>query len=178
MNRNWILIALALVAVAVVGRLLPHAANITPLYAVALFACATLPRRWALAVPVAAMVGSDLIIGMHGSVMFTWTGMLAFAALGYGMRGRASTGRILMSAVAGSVVFFVWTNLGVWMTSYMYPRTADGLVTCYVAALPFFRNSLLGTVAFAGAIFAAYEWLRLRQHARSAAVVQAHQAVS
>ena len=171
MNRHWIWIALGLITLAVVGRLIPHAANITPLYAVALFACATLPRRWALAVPLAAMIGSDLIIGMHPTFLFTWTGMLAFAALGFALRGRTTAWRVVGSALAGSVVFFLWTNFGVWLVSGLYPRTAEGLMTCFVAALPFFRNSLLGNVAFAGALFAAYEWFALRRLARRRAAI-------
>lgn len=169
MNRKWILAGLGLIAVAVVGRLVPHAANVTPLYAVALFACAVFPRRWALAVPVLAMIASDLLIGMHATVLFTWSGMLVFAALGFGLRGKRTTGRIVGSALAGSLAFFVWTNLGHWLTMGMYPMNGAGLMACYVAALPFFRNSLLGDLAFSGALFAAYEWYRVRRAAKAEA---------
>jgi len=166
MNRKWILAGLGLIAVAVVGRLVPHAANVTPLYAVALFACAVFPRRWALAVPVLAMIASDIVIGMHATVLFTWSGMLVFALLGFGLRGKRTTGRIVGSALAGSLAFFVWTNFGHWLTMGMYPMNGAGLMACYVAALPFFRNSLLGDLAFSGALFAAYEWYRVRRAAK------------
>jgi hypothetical protein len=170
MKRNWILGGLGLVVLAVAGRLLPHAANVTPLYAVALFACAVFPRVWAVAIPLVAMIASDLLIGMHGGVWYTWTGMFAFAALGYGMRGRMATGRVMASSLAGSVVFYLWTNFGVWLGSSMYPQNAAGLLASYAAALPFFRNSLLGDLAFSGALFAAYEWYRIRRAARAATV--------
>jgi hypothetical protein len=169
MNRTWLFAGLGLVALAILGRMVPHAANVTPLYAVALFACAYFPRRWALAVPVGAMIASDLIIGLHATVAFTWSGMLVFALLGFALRGRRSGLGVVAAASAGSLAFFAWTNFGVWLVSAMYPHTAAGLVTCYTAALPFLRNSLLGNVAFAGALFAAYEWYRLRRGARVAA---------
>ena len=163
MKRNWILAGLGLVTLAVIGRLIPHAANLTPLYAVTLFACAVFPKRWAVAIPVVAMVASDLVIGFHSNIAFTWSGMFVFALLGFAMRERKTTGRIVIGALAGSAIFFVWTNLGVWLVSGIYPQTSAGLAQCYMAALPFFRNSLLGNMAFSGALFAAYEFVRIRK---------------
>jgi hypothetical protein len=166
MNRYWFVAGLGLVLLAALGRLVPHAANVTPLYAVALFACAYFPRRWALAVPVAAMVLSDLIIGTHATIAFTWSGMLIFALCGFALRGRVTAFSTLATAAAGSLAFYAWTNFGVWLVSGLYPHTAPGLVACYTLALPFLRNSLLGDVAFTGLLFAAYEWYRLRRRAR------------
>ena len=173
MNRHVLAAALGLVLVAFAGRLVPHAANLTPLYAVALFACAVLPRRWAIVVPVTAMIASDLLIGLHSGIFFTWSGMLVFAALGYSLRGRTGSARIVGSALVGSLVFFVWTNLGVWLVSGLYPHSSDGLIQCYTAALPFFRNSLLGDLAFTGALFAAWQWVLLRRSMRVPVTVPA-----
>jgi hypothetical protein len=173
MNRTWLFAGLGLVGLAVLGRVVPHAANLTPLYAVALFACAYFPRRWALAVPVGAMVLSDLVIGLHSTVAFTWSGILVFALLGFALRGRRAGLGVVLAAGAGSLAFFAWTNFGVWLTSGMYPHTASGLVACYTLALPFLRNSLLGNIAFSGALFAAYEWYRLRRRAHVPAGVTA-----
>ena len=171
MKRNWLLVGLGLILFAALGRFLPHAANVTPLYAVALFACAVLPRRWAIAVPIAAMVVSDLFIGLHETILFTWSGTPVFALLGFGLRGRTTTLPVIAASLAGSVAFFLWTNFGVWLTMPLYPLTGAGLAQCYVAALPFFRNSLLGNVAFAGALFAAYQWYLVRQANRKTATV-------
>lgn len=57
------------------------------------------------------------------------------------------------AVLASSVLFFVLTNLGVWATSGLYPRTRIGLVTCYTAALPFFRNALAGDAIYAPTLF-------------------------
>lgn len=170
MNRNWLLAGLGLALLAVVFRLVPHAANFTPLYAVALLACAVFPRRMGFWVPLVAMVVSDLVVGMHDTVLFTWSGMLIFMALGYALSVSRTATRIGLCSLAGSTAFFVWTNFGVWLVSGMYPQSAVGLAQCYTLALPFFRNSILSDLAFSGALFAAYEWVQLRRGARVATV--------
>lgn len=166
MKKQGLIAGLSLIALVILMRLLPHASNITPLYAVALFAAAVFPRRWAVAVPMAAMVTSDLAIGLHSSIAFTWSGMLVFALLGFGLASKPTALRVAGSAILGSTVFFLWTNFGVWLVTPMYAQTSAGLAQCYVAALPFFRNSLLGNVAFAGVLFAAYHWYMLRVSSR------------
>lgn len=162
MNKNGLFAGMALIALVIIVRLMPHASNITPLYAVALFAAALFPRRWAVAVPMAAMVVSDLVIGLHSTIAFTWSGMLVFAWLGFGLADRSTAMRVAGSAILGSTVFFVWTNFGVWLVTPLYADTAAGLAQCFTAALPFFRNSLLGNIAFSGALFAAYKWYQIR----------------
>ena len=112
------------------------------------------------------MIVSDMVIGLHDTVMFTWSGMLMFAALGFALSGRVTAVRTIAAAAGGSVAFFAWTNFGVWLLSGMYPHTAPGLVACYTLALPFLRNSLLGDVAFSGLLFAVWAWYRQRQGAR------------
>jgi hypothetical protein len=168
MKRNWILAGLGLALLAVLGRFWPHAANVTPLYAVALFAAAVFPRGYGLWVPVVAMVASDLVLVLHETVLFTWTGMLLFVALGGGLRRDRGAGRIALAALAGSTGFFLWTNFGVWLASGMYAHTWAGLLQCYTLALPFFRNSVLGDVAFSAALFGVYELVFARRLARAA----------
>ena len=63
------------------------------------------------------------------------------------------------AVLASSVLFFVLTNLGVWATSGLYPRTMIGLVTCYAAALPFFRNTLAGDAIYALTLFGGFALL-------------------
>ncbi len=169
MNRKWILAGLGLALLAIAGRLWQHADNVTPLFAVALIAAATFPRRIGLWVPVVAIVASDLILGLHDTVAFTWSGMMLFVLLGYALRDRQSAGRIALATLAGSTGFFLWSNFGVWLVSGMYAPNAAGLAQSYAMALPFFRNSVLGDLGFTAALFAAYELVRMRQTARLAA---------
>jgi hypothetical protein len=68
--------------------------------------------------------------------------------------------RLAAASIAGSVLFFVVTNFGVWARDGLYPHTLAGLANCYVAALPFFQNGLVGDLFFTGALFGGFEFLR------------------
>ena len=86
----------------------------------------------------------------------------ASVVLGFGLRGRARAGRVLAYCLAGSVLFFVVTNFGAWLASPMYPRSGAGLLQAYVAGIPFFQWTLLGTLAYAALLFGGFALLRAR----------------
>jgi hypothetical protein len=69
-------------------------------------------------------------------------------------------------AAASSVIFFVVTNFAVWLTSGMYPLDAAGLTKCYVAALPFFQNTLIGDLLWTAALFGSFWTVRIALGAR------------
>ena len=79
------------------------------------------------------------------------------------MRGPVITGThsgVAKTAVApglaASILFFVVTNFGVWALDSLYPRTLEGLVICYVAAIPFFANTLAGTLFYTAVLFGGF----------------------
>jgi hypothetical protein len=149
-------IVLALVAMDVIARLLPHAPNFTPVAASALFAGVFLGSRLlALTVPLGAMGLSDSVIGFYDwHVMVAVYVALALPAV-LGWFAKSSSRRILVLplAVVSSVIFFVMTNFAVWMSSGMYPHDVAGLLKCSVAAIPFFQNTLMGDTFWAIALF-------------------------
>jgi hypothetical protein len=69
---------------------------------------------------------------------------------------------IAAAAVTSSLLFFVLTNLGVWAFGHMYPKTAAGLIACYTAALPFFRNTLEGDLLYTLVLFGGFALLERR----------------
>jgi len=74
----------------------------------------------------------------------------------------------MVAALAGGFVFYLVTNFGVWAAGQLYPRTASGLVACYVAGLPFYGNQVVGDLAFTASLFGLYELAhryRMRPHA-------------
>jgi hypothetical protein len=152
-----IALVLLLVTVAVWSRLLPHPPNFAPIAAAGIFAAAFLPRRWALSVPLASMVVSDLIIGLHPLILFTWGSYLALVLLAARIfQPKVSAPRVISTALLGSIIFFLVTNFGVWLEGRLYPPTLAGLWQSYVMALPFFRNTLLGDLFYTGALFGLY----------------------
>jgi hypothetical protein len=58
--------------------------------------------------------------------------------------------------MASGMVFFIVSNFGVWVTSGMYAHTLDGLLECYVMALPFFRTSLMADLFYSAVLFGLY----------------------
>ncbi|MCI0657884.1 MAG: hypothetical protein L0170_12550, partial [Acidobacteria bacterium] len=86
---------------------------------------------------------------------------LSGALLGRLLVHRSTWRRRVAAALAGSVIFFVVTNFAVWLGSEgFYEHTLDGLVRCYVLALPFFRNSVLGDLAWSIALFGLHDLAR------------------
>jgi len=152
---------LVLIVLAAASRLLPHPPNFAPVAAIGLFAGAMSGQRTAWLVAFAALIASDAVLGFYHPVSMFWN-YLAFATclvLGSSLlaRGR-SFGRTAGAVLASAVTFFVLSNFGMWASGY-YPRTWAGLVECYVAALPFFRNTLASDVVYSAALFGGHALL-------------------
>lgn len=171
----------ALVASAAAARLVPHPLNFTPIGGMALFAGAHFASlASALAVPLAAMLASDLVLeamGQHGihSGMPVVYACLACAVLLGRRAARDASGRVTPRRVAAltllsALLFFLATNFAVWGSGSLYSHDLRGLQACYVAALPFFRNSLAGDALSAAGLFGAFalaerRWPALRRAA-------------
>lgn len=154
-NKRYLVLSLAIMLVAL-ARLMPHPPNFTPVLAVALFGGALLPGRLAFVVPLAAMLISDLWLGLHSQLLPVYASFVAVVLLGTRLRTRRGALPVVVSALAGSLLFFVVTNFGVWLLDGLYPLTATGLLACYVAALPFFQYSLAGDLFYTALLFGAY----------------------
>ena len=150
-----------LIVLAAASRLLPHPPNFAPVAAIGLYAGAYTSRRAGWIVPFVALLLSDLVIGFYHPVAMV-ANYLAFAtclALGAGwLSGGRSLPRVTGAVLASSVAFFVVSNFGMWASGY-YPRTGAGLVQCYTAALPFFRNTLASDVFYSAALFGGHALL-------------------
>jgi hypothetical protein len=149
-----------LICTALLGRVLPHPPNFSPLTAVALFAGAFIrPRLAALFIPISVLLMSDLYIG------FSWDSVAVyfsfFCILVFSMKGLKipSTKNACFSSVLASTFFFIVTNFWVWMDGRLYSRTWDGLIACYTMAIPFFGNSLISDVVFTALLFGCYNFV-------------------
>ncbi|CAN5618933.1 hypothetical protein BH10BDE1_BH10BDE1_09050 [soil metagenome] len=158
-EKSTMPIVLILLLIAAVLRTQPHVANVTPFFAISILVGFLLgPKRAVLAGVLAAlaMFAGDLVIGLHWTMAFVYVGMAiaaCFGALGSTaiLNRKSWLGRIAVAfTVSGlaSTTFFVVSNLGVWLVGGIYPRTMDGLVSCFVMAIPFFTNSLAADLFF------------------------------
>jgi len=150
------MLALILMMFGILFRIIPHAPNFTPVAAIALFGAAFLPnKRMALIMPLALIIISDLFIGLHDMVVFTWGSVLLVSIIGVGLRSSQKSKTVLLGSLGSSVVFYLVTNFGVWAAGW-YPPTMQGLIQCYAAGVPFFRNFLAGTLVYSAAFFVTY----------------------
>ncbi len=143
-----------LILAAAASRLLPHPPNFTPIGAVALFGGACLAdRRLAFLVPLAAMFMSDLVLGLHRGMPVVYLCFALMACLGFRLRCHRRPLPVAAAAVAGALLFYLVTNFAVWSHGKLYPLTLDGLAACYVAAVPFLQNMLLGNLGYAALLY-------------------------
>lgn len=175
-----VLLALALIAAAAALRLAPHAPNFAPVAAIALFSGVVLPRRYALVVPIIAMLASDAAIGFYDPRIMAavYASLAIMVMVGFWVRTQERhAAHVAAASLAGSVLFFAATNFAVWLWGGMYPATATGLLTAYAAGVPFFRNTLAGDLFYNASLFGMFAaagwavrnraWLRDRQMLRS-----------
>lgn len=156
---KYIMTVLTLVLVAGVSRLIPHPWNFTAIGAMALFSGSRMPHKmWAFLAPLLSLLWTDAIIGFHETTFFVYAAVALITIIGFWVQNSKS--KIVMGSVAGSVLFFVITNFGVWMAQSMYAKTFEGLVQCFVMAIPFFGNQILGDLVYTAALFGAFALLK------------------
>lgn len=156
-NHARLAALLAAIAAAAALRLVPHPPNFSPIDAMALFSGAYLGRRaLAFGAPLAALLLSDLVLGFYSGILFQYAAVALVVLLGSAALPRRSVLRIAGAALASSVLFFAISNFGVWMVSGMYAHTLAGLATCYVAAIPFFQNTVGGDLFYSALLFGGF----------------------
>ena len=157
------LIIFLIIVLAAVTRLIPHPPNFTPIIALGLFGGAYIKNRsLAVLIPIGAMFLSDLFLGFHGTAYWVYGSLLLVAVLGMMLLNNINIRNCSIAALGGSVLFFLITNFGVWLTSSYYPKNLDGILTCYTLAIPFLANTLAGSLLYTGVMFGGYELLKWR----------------
>ncbi|MDD3181113.1 MAG: hypothetical protein PHQ04_12345 [Opitutaceae bacterium] len=170
-----ILVLVAAILAGALARILPHPPNFTPIEALALFAGAHFAsKRLAFAVPLCAMLLSDAILGFHRGMFVVYGCFAVIVTIGLWLRAHRGTLPVVMASLASSLFFFGVTNFAVWAFGTLYPPTLAGLAACYVAAIPFFQNTVMGdlfyvTVLFGGFALAERRWPILREAPATAA---------
>jgi hypothetical protein len=162
-HRFWVLFSLVLGGAAL--RLIPHPANFSPIGAIAIFAGSQFANTGAgkigrsvsaFLVPLFALFLSDLVLGFHDLMPTVYVSFLLIVALGVWGQPRLSKSRWVAVSFTGSLLFFTLTNYAVWnQAGSIYPHTLNGLSLCFVAALPFLQNTVLGDLFYSGSLFSA-----------------------
>ncbi len=160
MLKPRLLVLLSMVFAAAMSRLIPHPPNMTSIAAVALFGGAYFSdKRLAFAVPLAALFLSDLVLGLYRHMEVVYLSFALVVLIGAGLQRRRTAPFVAGAAVLSSALFFAITNFGVWVFEPLYPKTVAGLIGCYVAAIPFFWNTLTGDLLYTFVLFGGFALL-------------------
>ena len=140
-------------------RFLPHLPNFIPIGALALFSGAYFSKKIAFFIPLTMLFISDIFIGYYDfKLMFiVYFSFFLYVILGFKLVKNKQWYMVGGATVLGSILFFLITNFAVWFFTPWYAKTFSGIIQCYLMALPFFRNTLMGDAFYVFVFFGAYE---------------------
>ena len=164
----WVIV---LLVVGIGARLLPHYPNVTPLESIALLTAAYMGRKyWAVFLPLIMWYAADLILNntilrgfypetegvvwYSAYMMYNFISLIVIVFLGKILLQKISATRVALAAFLSSIIFFLITNAGVWLSPLsLYPKGIEGLWMSYIAGLPFLLKSVMGNLLFSGILF-------------------------
>lgn len=167
------MLALLMIFGSVILRLLPHIPNFAPITAMGLFGGVYLNKKFAVLIPLIAMVISDYLLlyispyhmdfgrihpvsaMFHSTTLYVWGSFVISSLIGIWLRDHKKPFYIFSGAVLASVQFFIITNFGTWAGG-MYGRGLEGLVQSYIMAIPFYKWTLMGDLFYTGVFFGSY----------------------
>jgi hypothetical protein len=153
--RFWLTFALVVVGVAL--RVMPHPWNFAPIGAIALFAGAKFERRsFAIGVPLLTMLIGDAFIGFHSLMPVIYATYALIAVIGMLLRDRQTIPAVGGAVLLSSTIFYLTTNFAVWAMGTTYAKTAAGLAACYIAAIPYFGNTLASDALYSAIFFGVF----------------------
>ena len=126
------------------SRFIPHPPNFTSLIALSFYVPAIFGLRY-ISIVILSFALTDLYFGFHSTILFTWGSVILIGVISNYLN--SSILKRVFGSLTGAFLFFLISNFGVWISGY-YGLTSEGLVECYVMAIPFFGYTLLSTIFF------------------------------
>ena len=164
---------ISLILILALARLIPHPPNFTPIITVAIMRGYFFKNiNLSFLVLIVAMLVSDLFIGFYENVIFVYASLLLITFIFYKISNKISFKNLFIYGFAGSLIFFIVSNFGVWalgspgVYDIAYEKNLNGLMQCYILAIPFFGNTFLSTLIFAYPAIFIYKSLNVRFGAR------------
>jgi hypothetical protein len=159
--RIFVIVCFILFAACI--RILPHPWNFTPVGAMALFGGAKLRNPWAAFLfPLSALFVGDLSVGFHRFSGFyrvipiVYLSFCFSVLIGRLFRNHQSVPGLSAATLLGATQFFLVTNFAIWAFFDTYAKTPAGLLSCYVAGIPFFGNTLASDSLYAVILFGGF----------------------
>tara|TARA_B100001057_G_scaffold428648_1_gene454276 strand:+ start:2472 stop:2984 length:513 start_codon:yes stop_codon:yes gene_type:complete len=162
-NKNNYYAIIGIIILLATARLLPHPPNFTPILGMAVFSGAIISKRLiAYLIPLAAMLLSDLYLGLHSGIPIIYFSLAVCVLIGTFIEARVTILNSFLSISLGVLVFFLITNLMVWYGSGMYEFSISGLMTCYLMGLPFVQNTFISSLLYGMGAFLIYDIINKR----------------
>lgn len=173
-----------LIAVAILYRLIPMPTGVygfTPMFAMAIFGGVLFKadKKYAFALPLITFFLSDVLFeilykagkwsvpGFYSGQLINYILFALTTCVGFFIK-KAKVSNIAIASIAAPTLFYILSNLSVWMTGAYYPKSLAGLQACYVAGLPFyFPYGILSTLVFSTILFGAYLFAKDRLAAKN-----------
>ena len=141
---KYLKISIGIFLILIASRFIPHPPNFTSLIAISFYVPAVFGRKFIPAI-IAGFLLTDLIIGFHNVILFTWGSVIIIGLISNYFKDRIFSR--LIGSFLGTLIFFVISNYGYYFTGY-YGYGLEALVQCYLMAIPFFGFSILSTFVF------------------------------
>ena len=164
---------IGLILILVFARLIPHPPNFTPIIAVAIMSGYFFRNIYlSFAILLISMLLADAFIGFYSNMLFVYLSLFLITFVFFKISKKINFKNLFIYGFVGSVIFFIISNFGVWalgspgVYDIAYEKNLNGLVECYILAIPFFGNTFLSTLIFAYPAIFIYKSLATRSSSR------------
>lgn len=172
LSKNLIFTLIALIVVAAIYRVIPgRPFGFAPQIAMALFAGAVIKdKKYAFALPLVSMFISDaiyqvlyvsklsIIPGFYEGQATNYILFTLLTAVGFLIK-KINVVNVAVASFAAPTIYFLLSNFLVWFSGtggYQHPKTFNGLMMTMADGIPFYKNSVWGTLFFSAVLFGGY----------------------
>jgi len=148
-NKNLNLLPILLIIL--FSRFIPHPPNFTPIISIAILCPLFFKKNnVSLTLIIVGMFISDFFLGFYQNMISTYLVivLIYYFSKFYFDKKKIDVKNIVFGSIFSSLIFFLLTNLAVWAFGDLYTKNLDGLIMCYIMAIPFFTNTLISTFLF------------------------------
>jgi hypothetical protein len=131
------------------SRLIPHPPNFTPIISIAILSPLFFNKNIiSLSVLILGMFVTDIFLGIYSNMIFIYLAIVLIFYFSKSFFKLDSFKKIILCSFFSSLIFFIVTNFAVWSFNGLYSKNLEGLIACYLLAIPFFHNTLISTMLF------------------------------
>ena len=146
---TYLKFSLGIFFVLAASRFIPHPPNFTPIISMAILSGFVLKNlKHSILLILSAMIFTDIFLGFHKNMLFVYTSLYLITTVSFKFSHKINYKSLLFYCLLSAICFFILTNYGVWFFGNLYAKNFEGLIECYIMAIPFFKNTIISTIIF------------------------------